>query len=368
MKFRKPTLKSVDFFAKRGSLIAIVGQVGSGKTSLLQLILRELPLKKGSIDLDGNIAYVSQDPWIFSSSIRQNIIYTKPMDKNRYGTVIKVCQLQRDFSLFPYKDLTLIGEKGINLSGGQRARIGLARAVYADADIYLLDDPHQLQYLKNVDQVYIIDEGTVQKKGSCENLQDHRLDFLNKVNTDEEQKDTEKKLDFAVRIQSSEGDFDTQNITSDQKQKAHDEDKTTGQTALSLYISYLKAGSHWITFFGFLLLIILEAAKVGADYLVVVWANSRGSWSEISNFKKGCFNSIEDSRWYISVHRGLIFILGITSCLYEFLYSEKCKRSSQRLHSLIFRNIIRGGMSFFYKNTPGRIMNRYDCNLIRMLY
>ena len=393
-EFREATLKSVDFIAERGSLNAIVGQVGSGKTSLLQLILRELPLESGSINVNGKIAYVSQDPWIFSSSIRQNIIFTEPMDKNRYDTVVKVCQLQRDFSIFPHKDQTIIGEKGINLSGGQKARIALARAVYADADIYLLDDSlsavdarvgrlifeecicnflrnktrilvtHQLQYLKNVDHVFIVDNGRVRKEGCYQDLQNQELDFLKKAAPNEGQNDEEKvayekKLAVSIRNQSLIRDLDSQNITSDQKQKAHDEDKTTNRKTWNVYISYLKACSPWFTFFSFLFLIIRQTVKSGADYFVTIWINGKHSCLEISNNNTRCFNSTENNLWYIYVYSTLIVILIIITYLHGFLYHEKCKRSSQRLHNLMFHNIIRGTMSFFYKNPTGRIMNRY---------
>lgn len=135
------TLRNVSLTVPPGSFIAIVGQVGSGKSSLLQAILQELPLTSGSIESHGRINYVSQQPWIFASSVRQNILFGQPMDRSRYDEVIRVCQMESDIDSFSHGDHTIVGERGINLSGGQRARINLARAIYKDADIYLLDDP-----------------------------------------------------------------------------------------------------------------------------------------------------------------------------------------------------------------------------------
>lgn len=143
----------------------------------------------GTLKVSGEISYASQEPWLFAGSVRQNILFGLPMDKPRYKQVVRKCALERDFSLLPYGDKTMVGERGVSLSGGQRARINLARAVYKQADIYLLDDPlsavdthvgkqlfeqcvtgylknkivilvtHQLQYLQEVDDILYLDDG-----------------------------------------------------------------------------------------------------------------------------------------------------------------------------------------------------------------
>lgn len=167
----------------------MIGPVGSGKSSLFHVILQELPLVEGTLKVNGAISYASQEPWLFAGSVRQNILFGQPMDKLRYKTVVKKCALERDFSLLPYGDKTIVGDRGVSLSGGQRARINLARAVYKQADIYLLDDPlsavdthvgkelfeqcitgylknktvilvtHQIQYLQEVDHILYLEDG-----------------------------------------------------------------------------------------------------------------------------------------------------------------------------------------------------------------
>lgn len=181
------TLSNLNLNIKPGSLCAVVGSVGSGKSSLLQLFLKELPLSGGILEVDGTISYASQEPWLFVSSVRNNILFGQPFVRSTYSEIVRVCALGRDFDQFPQGDKTLIGERGVSLSGGQRARINLARAVYRQADVYLLDDPlsavdahvgkelfeecivkylqgktrilvtHQLQFLKQVDQIIIIE-------------------------------------------------------------------------------------------------------------------------------------------------------------------------------------------------------------------
>ncbi|TKY64390.1 ABC transporter C family member 8 [Spatholobus suberectus] len=135
-----PTLRDVNFEIKWGQTVAVCGPVGAGKTSLLYAILGEIPKISGTVSVSGTLVYVSQTPWIQSGTIRDNILYGKPMDETRYKYTIKVCALDKDIDGFSHGGLTEIGQRGINMSGGQKHRIQLARAVYNDADIYLLDD------------------------------------------------------------------------------------------------------------------------------------------------------------------------------------------------------------------------------------
>lgn len=186
-----PTLRNINIRIPNGCLCAIVGPVGVGKSSLLYLLLGEFIPDHGTISIDGTISYCSQKPWLFASTIMQNILFGEEYDQDLYQEVIKVCALKKDFNLLPQGDQTLVGEKGVSLSGGQKARINLARAVYKKADIYLLDDPlsavdahvgnelfqncimthlknktrilitHQLQYLKKVDHIVVINQVSI---------------------------------------------------------------------------------------------------------------------------------------------------------------------------------------------------------------
>lgn len=134
-------ISSVDLEIERQSLVAVVGQVGSGKTTLLEVILKELPLTEGDLDVTGCVSYAAQKAWIFEGSVKNNIVFIEEFDEKRYKKVLYICALERDLELFPHGDETIVGDRGISLSGGQKSRINLARAVYKKADIYLLDDP-----------------------------------------------------------------------------------------------------------------------------------------------------------------------------------------------------------------------------------
>merc|ERR1712223_458613 len=151
----KTCLEDISFEIPKHSLVAVVGQVGSGKSSLLSAIPGEMEtlghsndpnvnssiLEKTSVIVDGSIAYAAQQAWIQNATLKNNILFSKSIDENRYKKVIEACALLPDLDMLSAGDETEIGEKGINLSGGQKQRVSLARASYSNADIYLLDDP-----------------------------------------------------------------------------------------------------------------------------------------------------------------------------------------------------------------------------------
>ncbi|KAJ2852499.1 hypothetical protein IWW36_000127, partial [Coemansia brasiliensis] len=137
----EPALTSINVQCKRNELVAVVGKVGSGKSSLISAILGDMVKETGRVLVQGRIAYVPQVPWIINATLRDNILFGSEMDQELYDRVIDACALRADLKMLPAGDLTEIGEKGINLSGGQKARVSLARAVYSRADIYIMDDP-----------------------------------------------------------------------------------------------------------------------------------------------------------------------------------------------------------------------------------
>ena len=134
-------LFDIDFTIPRGRLLCVVGAVGSGKSSLLQGLIGEMRKTKGSVTFAGNLAYCSQTPWSQNATIRDNVTFGQPFDETRYWEVLRQSCLLADLDALPNGDLTQIGEKGITLSGGQRQRVSIARTLYYDADIVLLDDP-----------------------------------------------------------------------------------------------------------------------------------------------------------------------------------------------------------------------------------
>ena len=173
---------------------------------MLLSLLDELSPTKGEVLHKGKVVYVPQIAWVFSGTLRENILFNQPFDEEKYQRTIEACDLTKDISRLPNGDNTVLGERGCSLSGGQRARVNLARAVYFDADIYLLDDPlsavdakvgkhifekcisgvlsnkirilvtHQLQYLKNADYIVILDKGTIAKEGDYSKMKESGME------------------------------------------------------------------------------------------------------------------------------------------------------------------------------------------------
>ncbi|XP_052186285.1 ABC transporter C family member 5-like [Diospyros lotus] len=198
--FPKPTLCGIKMKVERGMHVAVCGMVGSGKSSFLSCILGEIPKISGEVRVCGSAAYVPQSAWIQSGNIEENILFGSPMDKVKYKNVIHACSLKKDLELFSHGDQTIIGDRGINLSGGQKQRVQLARALYQDADIYLLDDPfsavdahtgselfkeyiltalatktvifvtHQVEFLPAADMILVLKEGRIIQAGKYDEL------------------------------------------------------------------------------------------------------------------------------------------------------------------------------------------------------
>ena len=137
----KAVNRNINFTVADGDLLCVIGKVGAGKSSLLATVMGETVVTSGTVDWNGRIAYVEQEPCILSDSVRNNIIFGLPLDEDKLSKVIEVCELKEDLKLFARGLDTEIGERGVNISGGQKARLSLARACYSDSDIYLLDDP-----------------------------------------------------------------------------------------------------------------------------------------------------------------------------------------------------------------------------------
>ncbi|XP_036323349.1 probable multidrug resistance-associated protein lethal(2)03659 [Rhagoletis pomonella] len=293
------------------ALVAIVGPVGSGKSTLLNALLGEVKINSGQIVINGKISYAAQEPWVFEGTVRDNIVFVDAYNERRYKKVIKVCSLERDLELMPNGDLTIVGERGVSLSGGQKARVNLARAIYHKADIYLLDDPlsavdthvgkhiferciteflsdkivilvtHQLQYLFDVEQLVLMNSGRIEAQGGYQDLQkNEKCQFLLMQATYETRAEPVDSLD-AISIDSrmsrseSEKSMDHHQLLRPDEIPVEDvnqEQQAVGSVKLSVYMSYFKSLESPV--FLFIIVVLFICARfmlTGVDYFLSRW-------------------------------------------------------------------------------------------------
>uniref|UniRef100_A0A8C5A614 Multidrug resistance-associated protein 4-like n=1 Tax=Gadus morhua TaxID=8049 RepID=A0A8C5A614_GADMO len=297
------------------------------KSSLLGAILGELNQESGVLKVKGRLTYASQQPWIFPGTIRSNILFGKALIPQKYERVLQACALKKDMALLPDGDLSVIGDRGANLSGGQKARINLARAVYQDADIYLLDDPlsavdsevgrhlfeecicgvlkkkprilvtHQLQYLKAAHHILVLKEGSMVAHGTYSELQGS-VDFLSLLKRGEDEEGVGEGGERPESPPLSLGRSCSGSVASlspslgaslhslTETPPLHDEEaskpmaeesRSEGTIGLRLYLQYLTAGAHWLLLLSLIPLNLLaHTAYILQDWWLANWASEQG--------------------------------------------------------------------------------------------
>ncbi|XP_051562502.1 multidrug resistance-associated protein 4 [Myxocyprinus asiaticus] len=403
-----PTLQNVSFTVKPGQLLAVIGPVGAGKSSLLSTVLGELPAEKGVVKIKGELTYASQQPWVFPGTIRSNILFGKELQPQRYEKVIRACALKRDMELLPDGDLTVIGDRGATLSGGQKARVNLARAVYQDADIYLLDDPlsavdaevsrhlfeqcicgilkqkprilvtHQLQYLKSADQILVLKEGHMVAHGTYSELLRSGVDFTSLLKKDEEEEAVSDKGEAprsprsrtlsqnSVRSHTSSVlsvKDESDQLPAEPVHTMAEETRSEGTIGFHLYWKYFRAGASILMLIFLLLLNILaQVSYVLQDWWLAYWASEQEKLNN-STFNNGISgNTTQELNldFYLGIYAGLTGATLIFGFMRALIMFNVFVSSAQTLHSRMFTCILRTPVRFFDINPIGRILNRFS--------
>ena len=416
-----PTIKDVSLDVKKGSLVAIVGEVGSGKTSLLSAMLGEMHRLSGTIRMDGKIAYVPQQPWIQNMTLKENIIFASQLDDDKYDNVIDNCALSDDLTILTNADKTEIGENGINLSGGQKQRVSMARAVYSDADIYLLDDPlsavdahvgkhifdnvighngmlkektrilvtHGITYLPQVDNIIVLKHNTVSEQGTYQELIEKKgafaefiMEHMTHLKKGEAKENDEGGIaDLGKFIGSALGEFKEELESQLTRQESETNSKTNPQKRDGERSTKLTTSSNegklvaeeqavigevkWIHFkryfenVGFIhCLFLLCLYGVGQCF------RAGGSYVLSKMSDENELSGVNSDPLY---YLGIYFAFGAAESISE-LYREITTyrvgaRASDRIHKSLLHRILRGPMSFFDTNPTGRILNRFSSDI-----
>jgi len=390
----RAVLYDINLKIKKGSLNALVGKVGSGKSSFALAFTGEMPRTTGHLRMKGNVAYVEQEPTIFAGTIRDNILFGKEFKQEFYDKVIEGCNLISDLKLFATGDQSEVGEKGVNLSGGQKARIALARAVYADADIYLLDDPlsavdakvakslfnnaistllkdktvilitHQVHFVKNLENIIVIDEGRVMGYGSFDSI---RRDYVEidkvfnaeKLKSLQEIKNVEEdnyKQNAAITQAPTE---DAQKKEGEEEKKDDDqpdegagklvsaEDANAGQVTSQTYMSYLREMGG-ICAVLLMLIVFVSNELAGIAYGIIL-----SDWADGAIAKKAS----------IGIMGGITGFVVFIHIVKNVMFSHMLLRASHRYHDKMLDRIVRNPVQFFDTNPLGRILNRFSNDL-----
>ncbi|WKX94652.1 hypothetical protein Q1695_011711 [Nippostrongylus brasiliensis] len=408
------TLQDINLGAEQGSFVAVVGQVGSGKSSLLNALLGEMGKLRGRIGLHGKVAYVPQVPWIQNMTLRDNILFGRPFDKKKYSQVVAACALKPDLKILPNGDLTEIGEKGINLSGGQKARVALARAVYQDCDIYLLDDPlsavdahvgkhifervlgpdgllknktrllvtHRLSYIKCADEIIVMEGGQVIESGRYGELMRkrgtfHRFieEYKSSTESDESEEDSSSSDSGALEKGTQGTDEDETSDVEEKTSKSaitssiavrsgdgkliEKEGVESGNVKLSVYRLYTKAATYWKSFLFIAFFIGFQTFQTLRSFWLSAWSDE--------------YDGTHDKQmalgWRLGVYGGLGTIESISFLLSLISLAFAGLAASYNLHAPLLHNLLRSPMSFFDTTPLGRILNRCakDIEIIDML-
>ena len=380
------TLKEIDLEIKKGEILGIIGEVGSGKSSLLQAILNCLillnPKECDGIHINGNIGYASQIPWIQNDTIKNNILFFNKYEKEKYETVLDKCQLNYDLDNFEGKDMTEIGEKGVNLSGGQKVRVSLARTVYSNPDIYLFDDPisaldanigkkimkeliidylegktrvivtHALQYLKYMNRIIYMKNGRIEWVGTFDEIQNQEffisMKKLSKLSM--ENKEDDKKDKSNVMKDFTESGREIIKIIKE-------EDEEIGSVKFGVYISYSRylGGTTFLLIVIFIML-MWQANKGGSDLWLAYWSLPENQNESQEN---------KESKW---TFYGIYCALALSSVFFIFLRIFMLTRGIVRLGRYLHRDMIiklvRAPINLFHEIVPrGQIFNRLSKDL-----
>lgn len=386
-------MKDLELSIGRKELVAVIGSVGSGKSSLLAALAGDMRKTKGEVTIGASRAFCPQYAWIQNATVRDNIVFGKRYKHDWYNKVIDACALRPDLEMLPNGDKTEIGERGITVSGGQKQRMNIARAIYFDADIVLMDDPlsavdahvgrhimdnaicgllkdkcrilatHQLHVLSRCDRIIWVEDGRIQAVDTFDNLMANNEGFqqLMTMTAAEEKKEQKEHAD-----DEDEDETEKKVINKKKKKKAaglmQEEDRAVKSVDWSVWLAYLRAGGGlWVGPLVLLLLILSQGANISTSLWLSWWTSDK------FGYRESVYVSRSSSSTWLGANMsqiGVYSALGASQALMMFAFSIAVSHFGTEagkimLHRAIHR-VLRAPMSFFDTTPLGRITNRFS--------
>ncbi|KAK9477858.1 P-loop containing nucleoside triphosphate hydrolase protein [Lipomyces japonicus] len=417
-----PALKDVNFTAKKGELACVVGRVGSGKSGFLQAILGDLYKQEGHVTVKGRVAYAAQAPWIMNATVKENILFGSRFQADFYEKTIHACALIEDFAALPDGDETIVGEKGISLSGGQKARLSLARAVYARADVYVLDDPlsavdqhvgrhlidnvlgadgllatktrvlatNAITVLSQASNITMVRDGKVVEQGPYDEVINSKAEIYNLIkefgkknaleseegsdgsvtavdsgsSSDEEittevKKVSGRRASISTLRRASTASIRRPAVIDEESQKKSRQAKEHQEQGKVKWTVYREYAKAANTTAVVLFMILLISSQ-GISVLGNVWLEH---WSEV-NSEAG---SNPNTGKYLGVYLFFgIFASSLTVCYTLVLFILCSIEAAKHLHNRMAEAVVRSPMSFFDTTPIGRVINRFTTDVYRV--
>jgi ATP-binding cassette subfamily C (CFTR/MRP) protein 4 len=372
-----PVLSDINLKIPPKSLTLIFGSIGASKSSLFAALLHEIKKVKGVVRVPKEVSYAAQKPWIFTGTVRENILFAREFDEHRYAQVLDVCELVHDIDSFHAGDMTIIGERGVNLSGGQKARISLARCLYNDADLYLLDDPlaavdpivgkrilerclgpesflrnktrilvtHHTQFRSYADYLIQLDKGQVVYQGTPQGFAPDEVEDKSMEIVEEPVVPSPKVIAELV----SKRNVNMKDAKADPFSIIDREDRSTGSISAKVYSSLFNFGGGSLVFFVTVFALTLAQVSLFAIYF---WLNH---WAEES--KADQENNLNLN---VSVFAGLVVWTLLVAVSAAFLYFNFMIKAATNLHDSMISSVVGAPIRFFEANPLGRILNRFS--------
>ncbi|KAF2820855.1 P-loop containing nucleoside triphosphate hydrolase protein [Ophiobolus disseminans] len=373
-------LRDIDLTIERGELLAVIGSVGSGKTSFLSALAGDMARISGTVRWGASHALCPEQPWMLNGTVRDNILFGRPFERQWYNAVLQACSLTRDLGSLPHGDQTVVGERGVVLSGGQKQRISLARAMYSEKDVILLDDPlsavdanvggaimddaicgkvlctktrilctHNMSVLHNCDRILWLEGGTIRFLGSFSDLQNN-AEFSSIGSSSDDDKQHFKPI-----VPSSDSVDLNENTDADTTDNLiQDEDQETRSVSWKVYGSlFVSPGSAFFAILCFPLLLAGSGCMVLAQLWLAWWSS-------------GHFEIHRNIYIYIYVALGCGQILFLY--LFGVLVALCCTRASQVLLNKAVARVFHAPTHFFDSTPAGRLTNRFSSDVEAMDY